>query len=106
MLTQLYETATLAAGRFLAVDPSPAPGPAAPVSVHFNYDGVMRFLISWIGPILLAALGVVFLARARKGELSATFNSGAVALIGVVFLVGSAALLGLGGWLSDLVVTR
>jgi hypothetical protein len=72
----------------LAAEPSPAPGPATPI----NTDGVVRFIATKIAPILLAVLGVVFISRAGKGEMSKVLTSSAIAIVGLAFIAGAGAL--------------
>lgn len=43
-------------------------------------------------PILLAALGVIFIGRASKGEVSRVLTSSAIAIIGLAFVAGAASL--------------
>jgi hypothetical protein len=64
-------------------------GLAAPKTV--DTSGIIEFLATKIAPILLAVLGLIFIGRANKGEVSRVFIGGAVTL------------LFLGGYLVDLI---
>ncbi|HCT79891.1 MAG TPA: hypothetical protein DGT23_25655, partial [Micromonosporaceae bacterium] len=50
------------------------------------------FFASKIAPILLAVLGVIFIGRASRGEVSKVLTSSAIAIIGIAFIVGAGAL--------------
>jgi hypothetical protein len=76
-----------AAHSVLAADPSP-PAPATPI----NTDNVVRFIATKIAPILLAVLGVIFISRAGKGEMSKVLTSSAIAIVGLAFIAGAGAL--------------
>ena len=75
-----------AAGVILAAAPSPSPDPS------INTDGVVRFIATKIAPILLAVLGVIFISRAGKGEMSKVLTSSAIAIVGLAFIAGAGAL--------------
>lgn len=77
---------------------SPAPGP------EINTPGIRNFIITKIVPILLAILGVIFISRAGKGEMSRVLTSTGIAIIGLAFIAGAAALLIFGRSLVDLVI--
>ncbi len=66
-------------------DPSPAPK-------EINTEGIIENLLRYIAPILLAGLGVVFIGRANKGEVSRVLTSSVIAMIGLVFLAGAVTL--------------
>jgi hypothetical protein len=66
--------------------PTPEPTPA------INTDGVVRFIATKIAPILLAVLGVIFISRAGKGEMSKVLTSSAIAIVGLAFIAGAGAL--------------
>ena len=76
-----------AAHAVLAADPSP-PAPPTPI----NTTGVVQFLSYKIAPILLAVLGVIFISRAGKGEMSKVLTSSAIAIVGLAFIAGAGAL--------------
>ncbi len=67
-----------------------------------NTDGILNFLATKIAPILLAVLGVIFIGRAGKGEVSRVLTSSAIAIIGLVFIAGAVSLLFLGDSLVQL----
>ncbi|HKO34021.1 MAG TPA: hypothetical protein VJY85_09770 [Candidatus Limnocylindria bacterium] len=82
-------------------DPTPSQTPEpAPV---INTDGIRDFIISKIVPILLAALGVLFISRAGKGEMSRVLTSTGIAIIGISFIAGAAAIAVFGRSLVDLI---
>lgn len=74
---------------------------AAPKEI--NTDGVVTFFATKIAPILLAVLGVIFIGRASKGEVSRVLTSSAIAIIGLAFIAGAATLFFVGSSLVDLV---
>ena len=80
----------------LAAEPTPAPGPT------INTDGVVTFIASKVAPILLAVLGVIFISRAGKGEISRVLTSSAIAIIGLAFIAGATALFFFGKSLVNL----
>jgi hypothetical protein len=82
----------------LAFAPTPAPGPST-----INTDAVVGFIVSKIAPILLAVLGVIFIGRASKGEISRVLTSSAIAIIGLAFIAGAATLFLVGQSLINLV---
>lgn len=88
MITALHTFAILAAD---------APG-------EVNTDGVLAFFASKVVPILLAVLGIIFIGRASKGEISGVLTSSAIAIIGLAFIAGAATLIVLGGSLVHLIV--
>jgi hypothetical protein len=71
----------------IALAPSPEPAPKT-----INTDGILNFFTTKIVPILLAALGVIFIGRASKGEVSRVLTSSAIAIIGLAFVAGAASL--------------
>jgi hypothetical protein len=82
-----------------AVDGLAAPPPAKEVDT----DSILSFFASKIAPILLAVLGVIFIGRASKGEVSRVLTSSAIAIIGLAFIAGAATLFFVGETLIDLV---
>jgi hypothetical protein len=84
---------------------APTPDPADPPPTTVNTNGVLSFFAEKIAPILLAVLGVVFIGRAQKGEVSKVLTSSAIAIIGVAFIVGGATLFFFGETLIKLVFT-
>jgi hypothetical protein len=80
----------------LAYAPTPAPK-------ELNTDGVLSFFASKIAPILLAVLGIIFIGRASKGEVSKVLTSSAIAIIGLAFIAGAATLFLVGDSLINLV---
>jgi len=83
-------------GPGLLAAPAPAPG-------DINTEGILTFFASKIAPILLAVLGVIFIGRASRGEVSRVLTSSAIAIIGLAFIAGAATLLVVGDTLIKLV---
>jgi len=79
--------------------PTPAPSPA-PSTI--NTEGIVSFFASKIAPILLAVLGVIFIGRAGKGEISKVLTSSAIAVIGLAFIAGAVSLFFVGDYLIGL----
>jgi len=75
--------------------------PGGPSEV--DTDGILSFFASKIAPILLAVLGVIFIGRASKGEVSRVLTSSAIAIIGLAFIAGAATLFFVGESLINLV---
>jgi uncharacterized membrane protein len=84
---------------FIGAAPSPSPSPTPVI----NTNGIMGAITKYVVPLLLAALGVVFISRAGKGEMSRVLTSSAIALIGLGFIAGAGLLLAFGGRLADLI---
>jgi hypothetical protein len=82
----------------LAYAPTPTPAPK-----EINTDNILTFFASKIAPILLAVLGIIFIGRASKGEVSRVLTSSAIAIIGLAFIAGAATLFFVGASLIDLV---
>ena len=79
--------------------------PAAPNQPkEINTTGILEFAASKIVPILLAVLGIIFIGRASKGEVSRVLTSSAIAIIGLAFIAGAATLFFVGESLVNLVV--
>jgi hypothetical protein len=64
----------------------------APTSGGIATTKILGWFARTIAPILLAVLGVIFIGRASRGEVSKVLTSSAIALIGVAFIVGAGAL--------------
>jgi hypothetical protein len=77
--------------------PSPTPAPST-----INTEGIVSFFASKIAPILLAVLGVIFIGRAGKGEISKVLTSSAIAVIGLAFIAGAVSLFFVGDYLIGL----
>lgn len=67
-------------------------GEAEPDPGGINTEGVVGFLASRIAPILLAVLGVIFIGRASRGQISQVLTSSAIAVIGLGFIAGATVL--------------
>jgi hypothetical protein len=80
-------------------DPTPAPT----VPAVINTTGILTFFATRIAPVLLAFLGVIFIGRARNGEVNRVVTSSGISIVGLAFLAGAGSLLFLGGDLVKLV---
>ena len=67
-----------------------------------NTQGIVSFFATKIVPILLAVLGVIFIGRAGKGEMSRVLTSSAIVIIGLVFIAGAVSLFFVGDYLIGL----
>ena len=65
---------------------------AAEPAGSINTEGIVTFFASNIAPILLAVLGVIFIGRASRGEISKVLTSSAIAIVGLAFIAGAASL--------------
>ncbi|KXK59854.1 hypothetical protein AWW66_21990 [Micromonospora rosaria] len=100
---ELLETASSGVAQTLhalASIPLAAPEPA-PKGI--DTEGVVGFFASKIAPILLAVLGVIFIGRASRGEISKVLTSSAIAIVGLAFIAGAATLFFVGDYLIDLI---
>jgi len=79
-----------------------APGDPTPPPKDINTQGIVAFFASKIAPILLAVLGVIFIGRAGKGEISRVLTSSAIAIIGLAFIAGAVSLFFVGDYLIGL----
>jgi len=68
-----------------------------------NTQGIVTFFASNIAPILLAVLGVIFIGRASRGEISKVLTSSAIAIVGLAFIAGAATLFFVGDYLISLI---
>lgn len=66
-------------------------------------NGIVTFFATNIAPILLAVLGVIFIGRASRGEVSKVLTSSAIAIVGLAFIAGATALFFVGDFLIDLI---
>jgi hypothetical protein len=76
---------------------------AAPQPSGIDTEGVVTFFASKIAPILLAVLGVIFIGRASRGEISKVLTSSAIAIVGLAFIAGAATLFFVGEYLIGLI---
>ena len=76
---------------------------AAPEPKGINTAGVVTFFASNIAPILLAVLGIIFIGRASRGEISKVLTSSAIAIVGLAFIAGAATLFFVGDYIIDLI---
>jgi len=77
---------------------APTPAPKGEIAT----TNILEFFASKIAPILLAVLGVIFIGRASRGEVSKVLTSSAIALIGIAFIVGAGALFFVGANLVNI----
>ena len=68
-----------------------------------NTEGIVTFFAGKVAPILLAVLGVIFIGRASKGEVSKVLTSSAIAIVGLAFIAGAATLFFVGDYLIKLI---
>ncbi|GAA2528603.1 hypothetical protein GCM10010435_86210 [Winogradskya consettensis] len=68
-----------------------------------NTEGIVTFFASNIAPILLAVLGIIFIGRASRGEISKVLTSSAIAIVGLAFIAGAATLFFVGDYLIDII---
>ncbi|GLY05241.1 MULTISPECIES: hypothetical protein [Actinoplanes] len=68
-----------------------------------NTEGIVTFFASNIAPILLAVLGVIFIGRASRGEISKVVTSSAIAIVGLAFIAGAATLFFVGEFLIKMI---
>jgi hypothetical protein len=93
---------------FLAAPTVPAPtstGGAAPTTGGINRDGIIGFFATQIAPILLAVLGVIFVGRASRGDVSRVLTSSAIVLIGLFFIAGAGTLFFFGDSLVKIILS-
>jgi hypothetical protein len=76
---------------------------SAPAPKTINTEGVVTFFASKVAPILLAVLGVIFIGRASRGEISKVLTSSAIAIVGLAFIAGAATLFFVGDYLIKLI---
>ena len=76
---------------------------AAPQPTGINTQGIVTFFASNVAPILLAVLGVIFIGRASRGEISKVLTSSAIAIVGLAFIAGAATLFFVGDYLIKLI---
>lgn len=74
-------------------------GHLAPAPKEINTTGVIAMITTKVVPLLLAFLGVIFISRAGKGEVSRVLTSSAIAIIGLAFIAGAATLFFVGDYL-------
>lgn len=72
---------------------------------EINTKGIIDFFLSKIAPILLAVLGIIFIARANKGEVSRVLTSSTIAIVGLAFIAGAVTLVLVGSSLVDVLFT-
>jgi hypothetical protein len=98
-LGQAVLTSTHAGDVLAVVTGKLAPTPAPK---EINTDGLIQFFASKIAPILLAVLGIIFIGRASRGEVSKVLTSSAIAIIGLAFIAGAVSLFFVGDYLINL----
>ncbi|MCG5447502.1 hypothetical protein NIE79_006438 [Micromonospora sp. NIE79] len=98
---ELMETASSGVAHALSTLASAPLAEPAPKGI--DTDGVVKFFAGKIAPILLAVLGVIFIGRASRGEISKVLTSSAIAIVGLAFIAGAATLFFVGDYLIDLI---
>ncbi|MER6596106.1 hypothetical protein ABT214_30505 [Micromonospora purpureochromogenes] len=98
---ELMQTATSGVAQTLHTLATTPLAEEAPKGIDTN--GVVTFFASKIAPILLAVLGVIFIGRASRGEISKVLTSSAIAIVGLAFIAGAATLFFVGDYLIDLI---
>jgi hypothetical protein len=88
-------------GRVLAGPPPVSPS-VPPATKELNTDGIVGFFATRVTPILLAVLGVIFVGRASRGNVSGVLTASSIAIIGLVFIAGAGGLFFFGGSIIDL----
>lgn len=73
---------------------------------QIDTSGILEFFTGRIAPILLAILGIIFIARANRGEVSKVLTSSAIAIVGLAFILGAVVLIAFGGTLVDIMFTE
>lgn len=86
-----------------APDPKPTAG-AGDGHTIIDTGGILTFLLSWVAPILLAVLGLIFIGRAKGGQVSSVMTSSGIAMVGLAFLGGAGALVLLGDDIVNLII--
>jgi hypothetical protein len=94
-----WTTATSVFDALALAAPAAAPEPSGNIAT----TNILEFLASKIAPIMLAVLGVIFIGRASKGEVSKVLTSSAIAIMGLAFIAGAATLFLVGESLVGLV---
>jgi hypothetical protein len=97
LVTAAWTTVTRAVDA-LALIPAAEPEPKG-----IDTENIVTFFASNIAPILLAVLGVIFIGRASKGEISKVLTSSAIAIVGLAFIAGAATLFFVGDYIIDLI---
>lgn len=93
------------ASQLVALAPTPAPtGPAAPPTADIDTNALITFVVSRLVPLGCAILGIVFLFQARRGQMSQVTTSSAIAIWGIVFILGGGAFVLFGGAIVDMII--
>ena len=100
MIATELVTTTSAVAQVAAILHAPI---AEPAPKGINTEGIVTFFASNIAPILLAVLGVIFIGRASRGEISKVLTSSAIAIVGLAFIAGAATLFFVGDYIIDLI---
>jgi hypothetical protein len=96
-----WAAASRVAGSLMHASITPLAADAPPKGI--NTEGIVTFFASNIAPILLAVLGVIFIGRASRGEISKVLTSSAIAIVGLAFIAGAATLFFVGESIIDLI---
>jgi small-conductance mechanosensitive channel len=84
-----------------AAQPTPTGAPVDGPAV--NTEGIIQFIATKIVPILLAVIGVIFISRAGKGEMSRVLTSSGIVILGLAFIVGGLAMFAFSRAVVDLI---
>jgi hypothetical protein len=77
----------------------------AHVTMALNTNGITNWIAQNIVPIILAIIGVMVMAGAKRGRISDGANTIAIAMIGVILLLGAGAFMAFGNDLVRLMFT-
>jgi hypothetical protein len=93
MLIEFTQVAQLAQD-ILAAAPTPPPpvAPAGDGNVVVNTDGVLKFFITQVAPILCAFIGCGMIARSSRGDVGKVVTTSGISIVGMAFLGGAGAL--------------
>jgi len=102
ILIELGRAVSTHAADLLAATPGKRVLAAPGQPTDINTQGLVTFFATKIAPILLAVLGIIFIGRAGKGEISKVLTSSAIAIIGLAFIAGAVSLFFVGEYLVNL----
>ncbi len=98
----MLTTHLMQAAHDLLAQPAPTAPPATGGGI--NKDGIITFFATQIAPILLAVLGVIFLGRSARGEVSKVLTSSIIAIAGLAFIAGAGGLFFFGDALIKIIL--
>ncbi len=65
--------------------------------------GISNWILGNIVPIMLAVIGILIIARSKKGDWSGTLNTSGIVIVGLMFLVGAGAFIAFSREMSGVV---